>query len=82
MSAEDRFTIVTCGGNHPQRTTLGGPVQTSDSSYTEHCPLCDTVLEEQDHGFGLAYGGYGPYITCPNATCPWFIKECYGPDEE
>lgn len=31
-----------------------------------NCPHCGT---ETQPGFGLAGGGYGPYVYCPSETC-------------
>lgn len=36
------------------------------------CPLCGGPVEL---GFGLAGGGYGPYIYCVVGDCEWFYKE-------
>jgi hypothetical protein len=35
------------------------------------CPKCGTPT---DGGFGLAGGGYGMYVYCPNAPCDYFAK--------
>ncbi|QHN04391.1 hypothetical protein FTO74_14240 [Granulicella sp. WH15] len=60
----------------------GGPVQVIHDDYSEHCPKCGTLLTDEDHGLGLAYGGYGRYISCPNEPlCDWWIKECESDDE-
>lgn len=37
----------------------------------EECPLCHTQTEQ---GFGLAGGGYGVYVYCPNDGCDYFTK--------
>jgi len=34
------------------------------------CPECGAVI---DSGFGLAFGGFGPYHTC--SECQWWHKE-------
>lgn len=44
-----------------------GPPMTPDGK----CPKCGS--DDIDEGFGLAYGGYGPYQSCNK--CPWFHKE-------
>lgn len=48
----------------------GGKVHLVDSS---RCQNCGTALE---CGYGLAGGGIGPYMYCPNEYCrkPTFIK--------
>jgi len=43
------------------------------------CPKCTTELEG---GFGLAGGGYGPYLFCPADDCDFFRKKQLGADEE
>ncbi len=35
------------------------------------CPTCGTPTED---GFGLAGGGYGPYVFCPVEGCGYFAK--------
>jgi hypothetical protein len=36
------------------------------------CPKCGTAT---DFGFGLAGGGYGPYVYCLAESCDFFAKE-------
>lgn len=45
----------------------------------EVCPECGSWVS---FGFGLAYGGYGPYAFCNNEACAWFWKQCAKADEE
>lgn len=72
MPDEARFTVEPARG----RKIVGGPVQNHDANYVAHCPWCDSVLDDDDHGYGLAYGGgIGHYIVCSNKDCHWFIKE-------
>jgi hypothetical protein len=53
---------------------IGGPTQNYSSDYVELCPKCNTRMNDDDHGYGFAFGGgIGVYISCPN--CDWFIKE-------
>src|SRR5262245_7546697 len=35
------------------------------------CPKCGAPV---DPGFGLAFGGFGPYETCSKKKCDWFWK--------
>jgi hypothetical protein len=42
-----------------------------------HCPRCGSPTF---NGFGLAGGGYGPWIACQ--ACPWFKKEVLPEDAE
>ena len=42
------------------------------------CPKCGS---ETDNGFGLAFGGYGPYVHCTSDTCDWAKKELLSDDE-
>ena len=37
----------------------------------EKCPKCGAWIE---HGFGLMFGGFGPYKFCRNDACDWFWK--------
>ena len=36
------------------------------------CPLCNTPTE---NGFGLAGGGYGIYVYCPNEACKGYFAK-------
>lgn len=38
----------------------------------EKCPKCGSWIHL---GFGLQFGGYGPYKWCQNDDCDWFYKE-------
>jgi hypothetical protein len=38
----------------------------------EKCPKCGSWI---DIGFGLMFGGYGPYKFCQSDECDWFYKE-------
>lgn len=38
----------------------------------DKCPLCGT---ETEHGFGLAGGGYGVYVFCPNESCDGYFAK-------
>jgi hypothetical protein len=38
----------------------------------EKCPKCGSWI---DIGFGLQFGGFGPYKFCQNDSCDWFYKE-------
>ena len=38
----------------------------SSSVLLNKCPHCGT---ETENGFGLAGGGYGIYVYCPNECC-------------
>lgn len=40
-------------------------------SLPEVCPKCGT---ETIFGFGMAGGGYGPYVACDSDTCDFFAK--------
>jgi hypothetical protein len=37
----------------------------------EKCPKCGAWIEL---GFGLMFGGFGPYKFCTSKTCDWFWK--------
>lgn len=50
-----------------------GDHSTSDSK----CPRCGARAEG---GFGLAYGGYGPYEFCEK-QCGWYWKRIMEDDE-
>lgn len=41
------------------------------------CPKCGSGVE---CGFGLAYGGYGPYEFCAD-DCGWYWKKILADDE-
>jgi len=43
----------------------------SKAPLLDKCPNCGT---ETEHGFGLAGGGYGPYVFCPREGCDYFAK--------
>lgn len=38
----------------------------------KNCPFCGKKVIR---GFGLAGGGYGPYIYCQDDKCEFFYKE-------
>ncbi len=38
----------------------------------EACPVCDGDVET---GYGLAFGGCGPYVFCIRDGCRWFHKD-------
>ena len=44
----------------------------------EKCPKCGSWIEL---GFGLMFGGYGPYKWCQNDSCDWFYKQLLADDE-
>jgi hypothetical protein len=50
----------------------------SEPALPDNCLQCGARTE---HGFGLAGGGYGPYVFCPNEACGYFSK-LYLPDDE
>lgn len=59
--------VILCGA--PGTPGTQGTPPTSDGK----CPKCG---REAESGFGLAYGGCGPYYTCSNfPRCPWYWKE-------
>jgi hypothetical protein len=43
------------------------------------CPLCGS---EVVGGYGLAGGGYGPYLWCSRIGCRFFVKRHRAVDEE
>lgn len=43
----------------------------SDKPCPDKCPKCGGKLE---HGFGLAFGGYGVYAACDSKGCDFFWK--------
>lgn len=43
------------------------------------CPHCKTELET---GFGLAGGGYGAYVYCPNDQCGKYFSKTQMHDED
>lgn len=43
------------------------------------CPKCGSGI---DGGFGLCYGGYGPYEFCMNEECSWYWKKRMPHDAE
>lgn len=49
----------------------GGPPPPDAETLPETCPKCGT---ETQFGFGLAGGGYGPYVACMNDACDFFAK--------
>lgn len=74
MSDEtDDSGLVICGGK-PEgaeaRDSLEG---------LERCPKCG---EETTFGFGLAFGGYGPYVMCMEEDCDWAAKQYLSEDAE
>jgi hypothetical protein len=42
------------------------------------CPKCGSPTE---YGFGLAGGGYGPYVYCSSENCDFFEKTFMADDE-
>lgn len=38
----------------------------------DKCPICGT---ETESGFGLAGGGYGVYVFCPNEACDGYFAK-------
>lgn len=40
--------------------------------HRQQCPDCGVDLET---GFGLAGGGYGPYLYCPSETCGKYFEK-------
>ena len=42
------------------------------------CPFCHAPTE---HGFGLAGGGYGEYVYCPNDVCRGYFAKRQSRDE-
>lgn len=53
----------------------GTPGETGERSNDGKCPKCG---KDVACGFGLAYGGYGPYEWC---ECGWFWKRILADDE-
>jgi hypothetical protein len=45
---------------------------TTEPELPPTCPKCGTPTEG---GFGLAGGGYGPYVYCPADGCGYFAKQ-------
>lgn len=43
----------------------------NDSDLPGICPKCGTATERS---FGLAGGGYGPYVFCTKEKCDFFKK--------
>ena len=50
------------------RTSIGEP------PVDNKCPLCQTSIDDELSGYGLAYGGFGVYFWCANEDCKWFYK--------
>ncbi len=57
----------------------GKPGEHGERSKDGKCPKCGG---KPFSGFGLAYGGYGPYEFCTTEGCDWFWKEVYEDDRE
>lgn len=64
-SPDDQICVHVDAGGPPEGDEIG---QRSVDGST--CPKCGAKAE---YGFGLAYGGYGPYEFCSN-DCGWFWK--------
>lgn len=45
----------------------------------DRCPKCGT---ETEPGFGLAGGGYGVYVFCPNEACDGYFAKQQSDDGE
>lgn len=56
----------------------GTPGEYGERSKDGKCPRCGARAE---HGFGLAFGGFGPYEFC-TAECGWHWKIVRRNDEE
>lgn len=65
----DEVTVIICGGP---------PQQPDAEVLPEICPKCGAIT---DFGFGLAGGGYGPYVACESDDCDFFAKRQSKEDE-
>lgn len=56
------LTAIVCGGEAPPES----------ESLPDVCPKCGANTE---HGYGLAGGGFGPYVFCTSDSCEFFAKQ-------
>lgn len=56
----------------PGVIVCGGPAPDEAKELPDECPECGARTE---HGYGLAYGGFGPYAYCTADDCDFFAKQ-------
>lgn len=57
----------------------GSESRVPDDPFQDRCPKCGSA--ELIKGFGLAFGGMGPYQFCDSPGCDWATKHPLPEDE-